>query len=102
MKTTKLKCKVKKIVNDHVGRRVQVEFDDGDSQGPWTQWFMIKDVGRPFSMEEFKVVLAQSKIERPIDPLENIKQEVDHEFEIDLPVAESGPVIDETDPSLVA
>lgn len=83
-----IKCKITDISEDplHKGRMiVAVEFDDGDPAGPWHQGFSVVPE-KVITVEDFLTQLYSQKIERPIDPYQNLKQimQAGEEFVLDL------------------
>lgn len=71
-----LQCKIKDIKPDQArpGRTiVSIEFDDGNKElGPWHQGYSII-ADQIVTIEDLMQKLIESKPERPLDPMSNLK-----------------------------
>lgn len=90
-----LKARIINLVDDpkHAGRKIiTVEFDDGNSDGPWRQSFSLL-FNRPISLEEFAEYIrerhldetdSQVVIARPKSTYEYLENAKGDEFNINL------------------
>jgi hypothetical protein len=72
----KIGCKITDIKPDPLHKErmiIAVEFDDGDAAGPWHQAFSVIPE-KVITIEDFLNQLYTQKIERPVDPYQNIKR----------------------------
>ena len=84
-KKQKLSCSILFFNPDPVRKGntiITIEFNDGKGD-PWRQDFSVSHNDRPYSLDEFKMHLKNMRIERPVDPFQDLKEYRDFELELD-------------------
>jgi hypothetical protein len=79
----KLSCKLISVEPAKKGRKVTIQFDDGATDGPWQQSWVIVSPDRPVSFEEF-VLSVKPEIKRPIDFFKDVEQSVGKDFQLEI------------------